>query len=132
VDTATLCSPLKNKLLLEPNWHKRTSHLSNPLRRGGCEEIRGPNSSHKTGLTRENCPFFISMPKVLSTGNVGLFSQHPLSRVFPSPCHGVSSVGNIYPVVGFDTMKKFVGLTHLIKPVLQERIAHLKIYIINI
>jgi hypothetical protein len=31
-------------------------------------------------------------------------------------------VGHICPVVGFDTIKKFVGLTHLIKPVLQERV----------
>jgi hypothetical protein len=37
------------------------------------EEIRGPNSSHKTGLIREGCPFFINMPKVLFTGNVELF-----------------------------------------------------------
>jgi hypothetical protein len=37
------------------------------------EEIRGSNSSHKTGLTREGCSFFINMPKVLSTGNIRLF-----------------------------------------------------------
>jgi hypothetical protein len=35
---------------------------------------------------------------------------------FSSLCHGVSSVDHIHPVVGFDTMKKFVDLTHRIKP----------------
>jgi hypothetical protein len=91
------------------------------------EEIRGLYSSHKTGLTREDCPFFINMPKVLSAGNVGLFLNtlpHVQASIFPGPCHGVSSVGYIRLVVGSDTMKKFVGLTHLIKPVLQERVVH--------
>ena len=91
------------------------------------EEICGPNSSHKIGLTREGCPFFINMPKVLSTGNVKLFLNtlpHVQAGIFPGPYHGVSSVGHICPVVGSDTMKKFVNLTHLIKLVLQERVAH--------
>jgi hypothetical protein len=67
------------------------------------------------------------MPKVLSTGNVRLFLNtlpHVQASIFPGPYHGVSSVGHIRPVVGFDTMKKFVGLTHLIKPILQERVVH--------
>ena len=91
------------------------------------EEIRGPNSSHKIGFTREGCPFFINMSKVLSTGNVRLFLNnlpHVQASIFSGPCHGVSSVGYIRPVVGSDTMKKFVGLTYFIKPVLQERVAH--------
>ena len=72
------------------------------------------------------------MPNVLSTDNVGLFLNtfpHLQAGIFPSPCHGVSSVGHICPVVGSDIVKKFVGLTHLIKPVLkksvlQERVVH--------
>jgi hypothetical protein len=91
------------------------------------EEIRGPNSSHKIGLIREDYSFFINMPKVLSTGNVGLFLNtlpHVQVGIFLGPCHVVSSVGHICPVIGSDTMKKFVGLTHLIKPILQERVVH--------
>jgi hypothetical protein len=61
------------------------------------------------------------MPKVLSIGNVRLF-LNTLSYVQASishvSCHEVSSVSLINLVVGSDTMKKFVGLTHLIKPVL--------------
>jgi hypothetical protein len=34
--------------------------------------------------------------------------------IFSGPCHGVNSVGHICPVVGSDTMKKFVSLTHLL------------------
>jgi hypothetical protein len=44
--------------------------------------------------------------------------------IFPGPYHWVNSVGHICPVVGSDTMNKFVGLTHLIKSVLQERVVH--------
>ena len=67
------------------------------------------------------------MPKVLSTGNVELFLNtlpHVQANIFLGPYHGVSSVGHIRPVVGsdtikkFNTMKKFMGLTHLIKLVL--------------
>jgi hypothetical protein len=60
------------------------------------------------------------MPKVLSIGNVGLFLNtlpHVQAGIFPSPCYKVSNVGHIRPMVGSDTMKKYVGLTHLIKPV---------------
>ena len=67
------------------------------------------------------------MPKVLSIGNVELFLNilpHVQVSIFIGLCHGVSSVGHIRPVVGSDTMKKFVGLTHFIKPVLQEKVAH--------
>ena len=67
------------------------------------------------------------MPNILSTGNVRLFLNtlpHVQAGIFFGPCHGVSSVGYICPMVGSDTMKKFVGLTHLIKPVLQERDAY--------
>ena len=67
------------------------------------------------------------MPNVLSIGNVGLFLNtlpHVQAGIFLGPCHGVSIVGHICPVVGSDTMKKFVGLTHLIKQVLQERDVH--------
>jgi hypothetical protein len=67
------------------------------------------------------------MPKVLSIGNVRLFLNtlpHVQAGIFPDPCHGVSSVGYICPVVGSDTMKKFVDLTHLIKSILQKRVAH--------
>jgi hypothetical protein len=28
--------------------------------------------------------------------------------IFPGPCHGVSSVGHICPVVGSDTIKEFL------------------------
>jgi hypothetical protein len=61
------------------------------------------------------------MLKVLATGNMRLFLNtlpHVQSGIFRGPCHGISSVGHIRSVVGFDTMKKFVSLTHLIKPVL--------------
>ena len=67
------------------------------------------------------------MLNVLSTGNVRLFlNTLPYVQVgiFSGPCHGVSSVGHICPVVGSDIMKKFMGLTHLIKPVLQENDAY--------
>jgi hypothetical protein len=91
------------------------------------EEINEPNSSHKTSLTREGCTFFINMPKVLSTSNVRLFLNtlfHVQAGIFLGPCHRKSSVGHIRPVVCSDTMKKFMGLTYLIKSVLQERVAH--------
>ena len=55
------------------------------------------------------------MPKVLSTGNVGLFLNtlpHVQAGIFPNLYHGVSSVDYIRHVVGSDAMKKFVGLTH--------------------
>ena len=67
------------------------------------------SSSHKTSLTREGCSFFINMPKVLSTGNVGPFLNtlpHVQANIFPGPCHGVSSVGHICLVVGSNTMKR--------------------------
>jgi hypothetical protein len=38
-------------------------------------------------------------------------------NIFSSPYHEISSVGHIHPAVGSDTIKKFVDLTHLIKPV---------------
>jgi hypothetical protein len=49
------------------------------------------------------------MFNVLSTGNVGLFFNilpYVQANIFPSPCHGVSSAGPIYPVVGSNIMKK--------------------------
>ena len=67
------------------------------------------------------------MSKVLSTGNMRLFLNtlpHVQAGIFLSPCHGVSSVGHTCLVVGSDTMKTFVGLPHLIKPVLQKSDAH--------
>jgi hypothetical protein len=91
----------------------------------GSEKIRGPNSSHKTGPTRENYSLFINMSKVLSTGNVRLFLNILLScagQYFSCPCHGVSSVSHIRLVIGFNT--KFFDLTHLIKLIQQERVAH--------
>ena len=59
------------------------------------EEICGPNSSHKTGSIREDCPLLINMSKVLSTDNVRLFLNtlhHVQAGIFLDPCHGVSSV----------------------------------------
>jgi hypothetical protein len=61
------------------------------------------------------------MYKVLSTGNVRLFLNtllHVHNGFFSGLCHGVSSVGLIRLVVSSDTMKNFIGLTHLIKPIL--------------
>jgi hypothetical protein len=84
-------------------------------------EIYGPNSSHQTGSIREGCLLLINMPKILSTSNVRLFLNtlpHVQVSIFHGPCHEVSSVGPICHVVGSDTMKKFVVLTYLIKPVL--------------
>jgi hypothetical protein len=84
------------------------------------KKICGPNLSHKTGSIREGCQFLINMPKVLSTKNAGLFFDtlpHVQVNIFSSPCHEISSVGHIHPVVGSDTIKKFVDLTHLIKSV---------------
>jgi hypothetical protein len=55
------------------------------------------------------------MSKILSTGNVRLFLNTLLyvqASIFPDPYHEVSSVDLICPIVGFDTVKKFVGLTH--------------------
>jgi hypothetical protein len=75
---------------------------------------------YKIGSTKESFPFFINMPKALPIGNVGLFLNtlpHVQAGIFPGPCHGVSSASSICPVVGFDTMKKFVGLIHFIKPI---------------
>ena len=43
------------------------------------------------------------MPKVLSTGNVGLFLNtlpNVQASIFPSPCQRASSLGHIRPVVG--------------------------------
>jgi hypothetical protein len=60
------------------------------------------------------------MSKILLTGNVRLFFntfRHVQVDIFSGPYHGVSSMGHIRLVVGFDTMKKFMSLTHLIKPV---------------
>jgi hypothetical protein len=56
-----------------------------------------------------------------------IISQHLPSRAsqyFLGPCHGVSSASHIRFVVGSDTMKKFMDLTHLVKPVQQESIVH--------
>jgi hypothetical protein len=64
------------------------------------------------------------MPKVLSIDNMRLFLNtllHVQASISHVPCYEVSSVSLINLVVGFDTIKKFVGLTHLIKPVLQEK-----------
>jgi hypothetical protein len=47
-----------------------------------------------------------------------------LADLFPGLCHMVSNAGPIRLVVGSDIMKKFVDLTHLIKPVQQERVVH--------
>jgi hypothetical protein len=61
------------------------------------------------------------MPKVLFTDNVRLFHNnlfHVQADIFPGPCHEVSSVGPIRPVIGSDTMKKLVNLTDLTKLVL--------------
>jgi hypothetical protein len=61
-----------------------------------CEEIHGPNSSHKTGSIKEGLPLFINMPKILSTSNVGLFLNtlpHVQANIFSGPYHRVSSVG---------------------------------------
>ena len=71
------------------------------------EEICWSNSSYKTGSIKNGCLFLINMPNVLST--------HMQANIFLGPCHGVSSVGPIHPVVGYDTMKKFLGKIHLIK-----------------
>ena len=54
------------------------------------------------------------MPKILSIDNVGLFFNtfpHVQVGIFPDPCHKVNSVGLIHPVIGFNTLNKFVGLT---------------------
>jgi hypothetical protein len=83
------------------------------------KKIREPNLFYKIGSIRENCLFFINISKVLFTGNVRLFfNTHPHIQVgiFLGSYLGVSDVGPICYVVNFDTMKKFVGLTHLIKP----------------
>jgi hypothetical protein len=85
------------------------------------EEFYETNSSHKIGFIKEDWSFFINMSKILSTCNIRLFLNtisHVQINLFPSPCHGVSSVGAIHLVIGSNTMKKFVGLTHLIKLVL--------------
>ena len=70
---------------------------------------------------------FINMSKILSTGNVRLFPNtfaHVQASIFFGHCHRVSSVCLIHFVLNFDTMKKFVGLTHLIKPIQQKRVVH--------
>ena len=84
------------------------------------EEICGFNSSYKIDSTIEGCTFFINIPKVLPICNVGLFLNtlpHVQVGIFFCPCYRVSSVCPIRPVIGFDSMKKFMGLTYLIKPV---------------
>jgi hypothetical protein len=65
--------------------------------------------------------------KILSTSNMRLFLNTIFSRVgryFSWSCHEVSSTGLIHPMVGSNTIKKFVSLIHLIKQILQERIVH--------
>ena len=82
------------------------------------KEICTLNSFHKTDSIREDCTFFMNIPKILSTCNVRLFLNilpHVQVSIFSNPCHGISSVSSIHHVVGSDTIKKFVGLTHLIK-----------------
>lgn len=59
------------------------------------------------------------MPKVLSTGDVKLFLNtfpHVQANIFSVPCHEASSAGLFVFVIVSDTMKKFVGLIHPIKP----------------
>jgi hypothetical protein len=58
---------------------------------------------------------------------MGLFLNtlsHVQVGIFPGPCHGINSAGPIRPVVGYDIMKKFVSLTHLIKLIQQGRVIH--------
>jgi hypothetical protein len=62
--------------------------------------------------------FFINMFKILSTNNVRLFFNtlsHVRVNIFLSPYHGVSSINLICHVVGYDSIKKFMSLTYLIK-----------------
>ena len=90
-------------------------------------EIRGFNLLYKISFTKEECLFFINMFNVLFTSNMRLFFNtflHVQVGIFPDPCYGVSSVSHICPVIVYDTMKKFMNLTHLIKLVLQERDVH--------
>jgi hypothetical protein len=61
------------------------------------------------------------MSRILSIDNIRLFLNtlsHVQAGIFPGPCYRVSNMSHIRPMVGFDTMRKFVGLTHLIKLVL--------------
>jgi hypothetical protein len=86
-------------------------------------EIHKSNSSHKTGFTVEDCPFFINMLKVLSTNNLRLFLNtlpHVHTGIFSDPYHGISNVGSICHIVGSDTIIKFMYLTYHIKPILNS------------
>ena len=82
------------------------------------EETREPYSTYKIGSLREDCPLLINTHKILSTSNVRLFFNtipHVQASIFSGPYHGISSVGLIRLIIGSNTMKNFVDLTHLIK-----------------
>ena len=90
----------KKKEITRRSARKRQRCLLDTIKSGSNDmyKIRGPNSSHKTGSIREDCPFLINMHKVISTGNVKLFFNtlpYMQANIFSSPCYEVSSVGPI-------------------------------------
>jgi hypothetical protein len=94
---------------------RRDKSFGSPVR-----DFRLPNCDfHQLFKRRCNAlKKFIGLIHLIKSVFVGLFLNtlsHVQADIFSGPCHGVSSVCHICPVIGFDTMKKFMDLTHLIK-----------------
>jgi hypothetical protein len=68
------------------------------------------NASHKTNFIRDDCSFFIKMPKILSTSNVRLFLNnlpYVQADIFLDLRHWINNVGPIHPIVGSNIMLNY-------------------------